>query len=112
MFLAVHWVASFVSAGCVECRQADLVRLDLVLNGDAVDALARVVHRQVALCCAVLCCAILCCAVLRRVMLALCCVVLCCAVSRRVVSYCVVLDWAVSSHVMSCCAVQQYAMMC
>ncbi len=86
-------VASFESAGCVGCRQADLVRLDLVLNGDPVDALARVVHRQVmlcyvVLCCAVLCCAVLCCAVLRHAVLccamlcfvALCCVV-CCAES-------------------------------
>jgi len=95
VLLAVHWVASFVSAGCVECRQADLVRLDLVLNGDAVDALARVVHRQVALCCAVLCCA-----VLRRVVL--CCIVLCCVVLCRVVLCRIVLCWIGLYQVMSC----------
>lgn len=31
---------------CFVCRQADLQRMDILINGEAVDALARVVHRD------------------------------------------------------------------
>lgn len=30
----------------IDCRQADLQRMDILINGEAVDALARIVHRE------------------------------------------------------------------
>lgn len=39
-----HFSTAFLLFAC--CRQADLQRMDVLINGEAVDALARIVHRD------------------------------------------------------------------